>query len=245
MAIKYATRKTKIDMPENFVQGNVAYNSTLAPEAWKGDVLRAEVRYKLLRAAKFFIDQLEVPGFRVLDVVLTGSMANYNYTKYSDFDVHVVTRYADLDCEDIAEEFYQAKKKIWNDNHDIIVRGHEVELYVEDIDQPPVAAGIFSLLDNHWIHRPEFRPPNINGREVDAKVNDLIVQINKTLAAADDPRDITRLFAKLRKMRQSGLAQGGEYSVENLSYKILRNLGYLNKMTQARQDQQDSDLSLK
>jgi predicted nucleotidyltransferase len=217
----------------------------LALEAWQNTQLRREVRYKLLQAAKFFIDQLEVPGFRLYDVVLTGSMANYNYTKYSDFDVHVVTRYSDLDCDDLAEAFYQAKKKIWNDNHDIIVRGHEVELYVEDIDQPPVASGIFSLLDNRWIRRPEFQPPNINDRVVDAKVNDLIVQINKTLAAADDPEDITRLFAKLRKMRQSGLDASGEYSVENLSYKILRNLGYLDKMTQARQDQQDRDLSLK
>lgn len=232
-------------MPKNFVRHNVAYNSTLAPEAWKGDVLRAEVRYKLLRAAKFFIDQLEVPGFRVLDVVLTGSMANYNYTKYSDFDVHVVTRYADLDCEDIAEEFYQAKKKIWNDSHDIIVRGHEVELYVEDVDQPPVSAGIYSLLDNRWLKHPEYNRPGIDNSAVNIKVQDLITQIDRTIQQADDPEDITRIFTKLRKMRQSGLAQGGEYSVENLSYKILRNLGYLDKMSSARQDQQDADLSLR
>lgn len=232
-------------MPKNFVQGNVAYNPTLAPEAWKGDVLRAEVRYKLLRAAKFFIDQLEVPGFRVLDVVLTGSMANYNYTKYSDFDVHVVTRYSDLDCEDIAEEFYQAKKKIWNDNHDIVVRGHEVELYVEDVDQPPVAAGIYSLLDNRWLKRPEYIKPEMDRSAINLKVQDLITQIDRTIQKADDPEDITRIFTKLRKMRQSGLDAGGEYSVENLSYKILRNLGYLDKMTQSRQDQQDRDLSLK
>ena len=231
-------------MPENFLQGNVAYNSTLAPEAWKNGRLRREVRYKLLRAAKFFIDQLDVPGFSVYDVVLTGSMANFNYTKYSDFDVHVVTRYSELQCDDIAEAFYQAKKKIWNDNHDIIVRGHEVELYVEDIDQPPVAAGIYSLLDDSWIRQPEFSRPGIDNRAVNLKVEDLITQINATIRAADDPEDITRLFAKLRKMRQSGLDQGGEYSVENLSYKILRNLGYLDKMTQARQDQQDRDLSL-
>lgn len=231
-------------MPENFVQGNIAYNSTLAPEAWRNGRLRREVRYKLLRAAKFFIDQLEIPNFRVYDVVLTGSMANYNYTKYSDFDVHVVTKYSELECDDIAEEFYQAKKKIWNDNHDIIVRGHEVELYVEDVDQPPVAAGIYSLLDDTWIRQPEFSRPGIDNRAVNLKVEDLIKQITSTLQAADDPEDITRLFTKLRKMRQSGLAQGGEYSVENLSYKVLRNLGYLDKMSRARQDQQDRDLSL-
>jgi len=232
-------------MPENFVQGNVAYNSTLAPEAWRHGGLRREVRYKLLRAAKFFIDQLDIPGFRVYDVVLTGSMANYNYTKYSDFDVHVVTKYSELECDDIAEEFYQAKKKIWNDNHDIMVRGHEVELYVEDAAQPPVAAGIYSLLDDGWIREPEYSKPGIDQLAINAKVKDLVVQINKTIAAADDPEDITRLFTKLRKMRQSGLDSGGEFSVENLSYKILRNMGYLDKMSRARQDQQDADLSLR
>lgn len=231
-------------MPQDYTKGNVAYNSELAPEAWSKDQLRTEVRYKLLRAAKFFIDQLEIPGFRVFDVVLTGSMANYNYTKYSDFDVHVVTRYNDLECDDLAEEFYQAKKKIWNDNHDIIVRGHEVELYVEDVDQPPVSAGIYSLLTGVWVKQPEFRRPGIDDRAVNLKVEDLIMKINKTIQHADDPEDITKLFAKLRKMRQSGLGRGGEYSVENLSYKILRNLGYLDRLSRARQDQQDQDLSL-
>jgi hypothetical protein len=108
-----------------------------------------------------------------------------------------------------------------------------------------VAAGIYSLLNGDWIKQPEFRRPGIDDRAVNLKVEDLITQINKTLEHADDPEDITRLFTKLRKMRQSGLDSGGEYSVENLSYKILRNLGYLDRMTQARQDQQDRDLSLK
>lgn len=232
-------------MPTNFTSDNIAYNSRLAPEAWANGRLRKEVRYKLLQAAKFFIDQLEIPGFKLYDIVLTGSMANYNYTRYSDFDVHVVTKYTDLQCDDLAEEFYQAKKKIWNDNHDIIVRGHDVELYVEDYDQPPVAAGIYSLLDDNWIKTPEFKKPGIDDRAVNLKVEDLILQIQKTLSTADDPEDITRLFGKLRKMRQTGLDHGGEYSVENLSYKILRNLGYLDKLSKARQDQQDFDLSLK
>ena len=232
-------------MPENFIQGNLAYNYTLAPEAWVNDGLKAEVRYKLLRAAQFFIDQIEVPGFKLYDVVLTGSMANFNYTQYSDFDVHVVTRYSDLECDDLAEEFYQAKKRIWNDNHDIIVRGHEVELYVEDIDQPPIAAGIYSLLDNKWIKKPQYLVPEIDRSAIRSKVQDLIKHIDKTIQSANDPEDITRLFSKLRRMRQSGLSTSGEYSVENLTYKILRNQGYLDRLSRAHQDQQDADLSLK
>jgi predicted nucleotidyltransferase len=231
-------------MPHDFTKHNISYNNILAKEAWRGYELRKDVRYKLLQAAKLFIEYLEIPNFKLIDIVLTGSMANFNYTKYSDFDVHVVTRYRDLECDDLAEAFYRAKKTIWNDQHDVIIRGHEVELYVEDIDQPPVSSGIFSLLDNKWTKMPEYDPPNIADQAVNIKVEDLIHQIVKVIHKADDANDIQRIIDKLRRMRRSGLDKGGEFSVENLSYKILRNLGYLDRLSRALQDQQDSNLSL-
>lgn len=231
-------------MFKDFVKNNVAYNSELAPEAFSGANLKSDVRYKLLQSAKMFIDYLEIPNFKLLDVVLTGSMANFNYTKFSDFDVHIVTRYSDLDCDDLAEAFYQAKKKIWNDDHDVIVRGHEVELYVEDIDEPPIAGGIYSLLDDSWVKEPTYEPPSIDDQAVNHKVSDIILRIQKTIQSADEPNDIRRLLHKLRKMRQNGLDADGEYSVENISYKILRNLGYLDKLSKAIKDQQDANLSL-
>lgn len=228
----------------NYVKSNVAYNQELAPEAWRGVNLRSEVRYKLLRAAQMFVEYLEIPNFKLIDVVLTGSMANFNYTRFSDFDVHVVTRYSDLDCDDLAEAFYQAKKKIWNDDHDVIVRGHEVELYVEDVEEPPISGGIYSLLDDAWIKQPSYEPPSIDDLAVNHKVQDLIKQITTTIQNADDAADVRRLLTKLRKMRQSGLDRNGEYSVENLSFKILRNLGYIERLSKAIKDQQDQALSL-
>ena len=227
-----------------YIKHNIQYNSELAAEAWNGANLRKEVRYKLLQAAKMFIEYLEIPNFKVIDIVLTGSMANFNYTKFSDFDVHVVTRYSDLECDDLAEAFYQAKKKIWNDDHDVIVRGHEVELYVENVDEPPVSGGIYSLLDDTWLQKPNYSPPEIDDAAVNAKVEDLIKRISATISGADDANDIRRLLDKIRRMRRSGLDQGGEYSVENLAFKILRNLGYLEQLSNAIKDQQDQALSL-
>ena len=75
----------------DYVTGNVDYHAELCPVAWSDDDLRTEVHVKLLQIARKFVDYLEIPGFRVLDVVLTGSMANFNWTRYSDFDIHVVT----------------------------------------------------------------------------------------------------------------------------------------------------------
>ena len=222
----------------------IAYHSELNPAAWAGKSLQPAVRYKLLLIAKRFIEYLEIENFRVLDIVLTGSMANYNWTEYSDFDIHVVTQYSDLQCDDLAEAFYQAKKKIWNDSHDIIIHGHEVELYVEDIDQPPVSAGVYSILDGKWLKKPGYVPPDVDDRAVKLKVQDLIKRIDHVLAAADSPDEVNRTVDKIYQMRKAGLADAGEFSTENLSFKILRNLGYLDKLRAAYNHLQDQELGL-
>ncbi len=228
----------------DFVRGNVAYNRELSPVAWEDNKLKLPVRVALLRAAKFFTDYLDIPNFRVIDVVLTGSMANYNYTKYSDFDLHVVTRYSDLECDDLAEAFYRAKKTIWNDRHDITIGGHDVELYVEDVEQPPVSAGMYSLLQNQWIKKPDYNPPSINDRAINLKVADLVKQIDVAVDRADDPEDIYRITDKLRKMRRTGLDTTGEFGVENLTFKVLRNLGYIDKLEAEFNNKQDQAISI-
>lgn len=229
---------------KDFVTGNVAYNKTLCPVVWDNKLMRPEVRDKLLQIAEVFVSYLEIPNFEILDIVLAGSLANFNWTRHSDFDLHVVTRYNDLQCDDIAEAFYRAKKQIWNDAHDITIHGHEIELYVEDINEPPVSAGLFSVMDNKWLSVPRFSQPEINSGAVNHKVQDLIVQIKHAIRTADDPNDINRIRSKLRHMRQAGLDKGGEFSVENLAFKVLRNLGYLDKLSKAFLTQQDRDLSL-
>lgn len=226
------------------LDNSIAYNNELSPKAWSGNRLRSEVRYKLLQTAKLFINYLDIPGFRVLDIVLTGSMANYNYTEYSDFDVHVVTRYADLQCNDLAEAFYRAKKQLWNDQHDVIIRGHDVEMYVEDIEEPPVSAGIYSLLDNQWLKEPDYQVPEFDRSAVRIKVQDLIKQIDVAVESADNPEDLKRISDKIREMRRAGLAKGGEFSVENLAFKVLRNKGYIDRLYKEYNHQQDIDLSL-
>jgi hypothetical protein len=227
---------------QDFVSGNVDYHQTLSPLAWEDNTLRSEVQLKLLEIARAFVGYLEIPNFKIEDIVLTGSMANYNYTKFSDFDVHVVTRYADLECDDIAEAFYRAKKEIWNNEHDITIRGHDAELYVEDTATPPVSGGMYSILRDQWITEPEYNPPKVNNTAVNAKVRDLIKQIQHAIAG--DAVDIEQLRTKIRNMRKAGLESGGEFGVENLSFKILRNQGYLTKLHNAQTKKIDKQLSL-
>jgi pyrimidine deaminase RibD-like protein/predicted nucleotidyltransferase len=229
---------------ESLVGNNIKYHSELNPVAWENRDLKPQVQKQLLKTALFFTRNLDIPNFKVLDVVLTGSMANYNYTRFSDFDVHVITNYSDLACDDLAEKFYSAKKKIWNSEHDITIHGHEVEMYVEDAASPAVSNAVYSLLKGTWIKEPTQQDPVIDDAAVTAKTRDLIKQIDVVLQSADEPEDIIRIVHKLKQMRQSGLDQHGEFGVENLSFKILRNLGYIEKLHQSYLARQDQELSI-
>ena len=226
----------------DLTKGSIAYHDMLNPEVWKSRELRVDVRYKLLEIAKRFIEYLEVPKFKLEDVILRGSLVNYNYTQYSDFDLHIVTDFSPLDC-DITEAFYLAKKKIWNDEHDITIKGHEVELYVEDKAAKNVSEGTYSVLDGKWLRTPKFNPPTINDRAVSAKARDLMTQINRAVKQGSI-EDITRLQDKIRSMRQAGLDAGGEFSTENLAYKIIRNKKFLDKLYKTKNSKVDQELSL-
>lgn len=224
---------------------NIGYHKHLNPIAWEGKNLKLEVRVKLLTVAKLFIKYLEIPNFELDDIVLTGSMANFNWTKYSDFDLHVVTDYSALECDDIAEAFYKAKKQIWNDSHDITIRGHEIEMYIEDTASPPVSQGIYSVLNGQWIARPTYRRPSINDDAVTKKAETIAQIIDKTIEKDTGHKDLEQLISKIRHMRQSGLDKSGEFSTENLAFKILRNQGYIEKLYNAKDRAIDTSLSIK
>ena len=229
---------------QDVVKATTAYHGELNTSAWEGDKMKPEVRARLIEIAQLFVEYLDVPNFDVHDLMLTGSLANYNWTEYSDFDLHVVTDYRDLQCDDIAAAFYKAKKTIWNDRHDITIHGHEVELYVEDINEAPVSGGVYSLLHDEWLKKPRNEAPKIDDTAVVRKVQDLVDQIENNIATADDPEDLKRLTDKIGLMRKNGLATGGEFSVENLTYKTLRNLGVIKALHDAYAKKQDDSMRL-
>ncbi len=56
---------------------------------------------------------------------------------------------------------------------------------------------------------------------------------------------IKGLQDKLKKFRQIGLETGGEYSIENLAFKNLRNTGYIEKLLNYKIEVMDKVLSIK
>ena len=53
-----------------------------------------------------------------------------------------------------------------------------------------------------------------------------------------------KLLDKIKRMRKAGLAEGGEFSVENLVFKKLRDNGVIEKLMKIKNDEIDKKLSL-
>ena len=223
--------------------GAVEFHDTLNPALWQGKQLREDVAAKLESIAQFFIRYLDVPNLRVRDITISGSNAAYTYTEHSDIDLHVVVR-APRGLEDLYRKFFDAKKKLFNDQHDIRIKGQPVELYVQFDDQPHISAGIYSLYSHKWLSKPKKERAEANHSDVKSKAKYYVTAIediihNQDRAAAD------KLWDKIKNDRKEGLTQNGEFGTENLVFKLLRNVGFLDLLQRFRDESVSSELSLK
>lgn len=227
---------------------DIKVHSELNQKLWKGEKLRPRVRKRLLKIAADFIDWLDVP-LNVSDITFTGSLANFNYSKYSDIDLHLILDFAKIDeNQDLVRDFLLAKKSLWNDDHDIFIRGSEVEIYTENIGDPHHSTGIYSVLNDKWIKKPEKQQKEkiIDYYGVIHKANQLADLIDSAinLSSLDKLEKIELLKDKIKKMRQCGLEKEGEFSIENLAYKLLRNKGYIKKLWDESSRVYDSLMSM-
>jgi hypothetical protein len=224
-------------------ESSAYYKEELNPKFWASEDFDPMVRTKLLAIAQDFYEglQLTVP---VIDVQLTGSIANYTWTEYSDLDVHVI-----LDFKSIGEDLELVKKAldgqrfIWNMRHPVIIKEHDVELYAQDQNEPHVSSGLFSLMKNEWIKKPDWNEPVIDELDVKRKVEAYITEIEeleRNLADGSDEFEARELLervgalkTKIMKSRKDGLAEVGEFSIENLVFKQLRNQGWIERLIEA------------
>jgi hypothetical protein len=211
------------------------YNDTLHPQFWDEFEFKEDILKPILKIVDDFVkDDAHISPEMVEDVQLTGSLANYNYSEYSDLDVHILLDFADINKdEEIVKRALDGKRFIWNLRHDIKFNGHEVELYFQDIHEPHVASGLFSLSGNRWIKKPKYEKPEVDHEDVVKKANSFKKELDllaDVLGNISDEKEFSlinrrakKLKEKIMKMRKEGLAGKGEFSVENLAFKTLRN----------------------
>jgi len=208
--------------PDIFVKTNGQY--TMIPD----------IRKKLLSISDNFVDFLGVDFF-VHDVVLTGSLSNYNWSEYSDIDLHIIIDYEESDHNmNLLKEFFNAKRNVWNQTHDITIKNYEVELYIQDINEKHISSGVYSILNDNWIVIPQKEKQKIDDRKILEKGEEYAKIIDDLTTEKEDDMDINSeidaVKNKLKRFRQSGLDKGGEYSYENLTFKLLRRNGYIEKL---------------
>jgi hypothetical protein len=206
--------------------------STLNPKLWDDTRLKPKLDKKFIRIAKAFYDFLEIDA-PILDIILIGSNANYNWTEHSDIDLHVVIDYQSVNKNlHLVKNYMMAKKSLWNANYPLTYQGMAIELYAQDWnDKLHSTVGQYSLVKGKWIKQPSAETVSIDDDIIDEKARPLEYQIDAL--EPTDPKlrvKIENILLHLRKMRQTGLEAEGEYSVENLAYKKLRNSGHLERL---------------
>ena len=137
-----------------------------------------DVRTRMLMIADDFFETLDVGVVDIDDIILTGSLANYNWSRFSDVDLHILLKFSDVDeNETLVKEYFTSKKNLWNEKHDITIKGYDVELYLQDTEEPHVSSGVYSVLWDGWVVKPEKGEKSIDKKKVSQKVNSMIDSI--------------------------------------------------------------------
>lgn len=206
------------------------FHDKLSDKVWEDEKIKDDVKKKLLDIAYFWMNEADLPENIIQDIVLTGSHAGYNYTSYSDIDIHIIIDKSNLGCENLIDDFLFDKKKIFGEKHNITINDRDVEVYAQDIHEEfPNNEAVYSLLNDKWVIKPSKEKKDLTDPRI-LKKSRFYRKLAKQLIKEGNISKIIAFKDKLRKMRQAGLEKEGEFSLENIVYKDLRNRKLLEKL---------------
>jgi hypothetical protein len=227
---------------------SLQYHNNLNPKLWDDGKLKSEVRGKLIQFAETWRDFAMIPKEMVQDIVMTGGNANYNYTEQSDIDVHLVVDRDGFGIpRDFIDQFLQDKKILWTMTHpDIKIYGYPLEPYAQDpAEAIPMNQGQYSLMNGQWIQMPSNLNIDFTSNKVlNDKVEHYKHVIDRMIRSSASDAALKAIKAKITAARGPAIAKGGEFSLENLVFKELRNQGYIDKIDMYVKSEQDKALSL-
>jgi predicted nucleotidyltransferase len=224
--------------------------NTLNPKIWNDMEIDPEVQSQLKAIAEDILKNIEIPA-KIQDITITGSTASYNWHRLSDIDLHIL-----LDFKEIDENFELVKRMLdqtrinWNKKHNIFIRGHEVELYFQDINEPHKANGIWSIMKEEWLKKPTKNNIDLDLDTAEKKAESIVKGIDHAIEAFEEGNNIdayqyaSKIKKKIANMRSAGLSKEGVYSPENLAFKMLRNSNYLEKLSNIKNTSYDRMMSI-
>lgn len=222
----------------------------LVPNIWKPNgSLDSRVRLKLLDIADDFWKYVNLSWVKPKGIILTGSICNFNWSQYSDIDLHLIADFAEVDEKtEFVKDYLDMKKNEWNSEHDKLeIMGYPVELYVQDVGEMPKSNGIYDLEGNKWLKEPNAKDIKQIGlnkfsiKDRTAKIMTIIDDMHDALTSTDDcheieviANDADYLWKKIKDMRKNSLERNGENGNGNICYKYMRRVGYLDKLWRLR-----------
>jgi|TARA_R110000822_G_scaffold35946_5_gene101181 hypothetical protein len=224
----------------------------LSPEIWflEGDTykMKPEIRTSLLEIVEDYENFTDL-DLDIEDVTLTGSLSNFNWSEFSDVDLHLILDFSETN--ELLKKYLDSRRIIWNSLRDVRVKDFDVEIYAQDSNEPHFASGVYSVLYDDWIVKPsKGEDVEIDTEKILSKAKGWMEEIDtiEVNAKRKEPEqvlgDIQRLKNKLKKYRGNGLKDGGEYSYENLTFKFLRRNEYLKKINDVRNELIDKTLTV-
>ena len=205
--------------------------------------LNSQIRLRLLDIADDFVKSLAVKWVKPSDIVLTGSIANYNWSKYSDVDIHIIYNFNDVYKKtEFVKDYFNSKRDIWNDTHEgLTIKNLPVEISIEDSSNPAKSTGVYSLEKNKWVKEPE----NMNDSELNKEyIKDFcakqMTKFDELFDEIDNETDrkkleilsnkVEALYEKLKNMRGEALkSKEKEMATGNIIWKVIKHQGYIER----------------
>lgn len=225
-------------------------NNKLNPKIFdENGVMLPEVRNSILDIVDEFVSEVdESADIPVLDILLVGSNANYNYKDTSDLDIHIVTNFEDIsDDTHIAGLWTDDERKLFNKNYDINIKGINAEVYVEDVSGASTTSnGIYSVLNNAWIKKPELKDiPELDTDNSEVFLS--FLNLAETYLDSPDETDsaeVEELINDLYLTRKYSIMTDGEFGEGNLAFKEIRARGILDDLKELLKYKKSQELSL-
>jgi hypothetical protein len=219
----------------------------LNDEIWPNSKLDQDVKESLIKLGEDYFEKLDLGNVELKDMIFTGSLANFNWSRYSDFDLHLVFDFSDVnEDEELVRKYLDAVEKSWKLQHNIKIKGYDVEIYCQDSKQPHHSTGVYSLMEDKWLKKPtkeNFEPDQELIRKkatiLMSGIKEIEKDFNKNKSFDELESKIKKIWKKIKDGRQAGLDREGEFSVENLVFKLLRRNGYIEKLMNIRKKSYD------
>lgn len=218
-------------------------HETLNPKLWSSDnKLLDDVKVKIVEIIEQFISTCDIP-INMVDAHLVGSNASYNYTQYSDLDVHIISNFDLVDApKEILQVLYNALKAKFNADYDISIRGIDVEIYVEDIRSTAISNGVYSLYEDRWIRFPK-KLTDVPQVEIEPEFSEWKEKFQTAINSGNSD-SIVNVINDLYILRKNSLDSEGEYGKGNQIFKEIRNCGLLDSAKDAYKTFKSKELTI-